>query len=149
VVVTSADPGNVVSAGMEAQWKPRASLSLETRYRWVGAFSRDVQLLQAWRAHPSHRVTHRVLWTPRADLRVGLAAEASSASRWAGYEGLGVDHLPGEVLLDGWIEKSLWEGRLRVHGRLSDLLDREIALHPLGAAPGLSLTLGGTMQVGR
>ena len=148
VALTSAGRTTLLMAGAEVHWWPHPRLGVDVRYRWVDAVAGDELAREAWRSHPTHRVTQSAFWSARADLQIGVATEGSSASFWSGFDGLGVGRLPGGVRLDAWLEKTLWDGRVTLRGMLRNLLDREIAYHPLGAAPGLSIALGARTRVG-
>jgi hypothetical protein len=147
VQVSRADAGSLLASGIEARWHARENLDVDLRYRWMRTLGGDTLISQAWAAFPSHRATQTLRWSPRADLRIGASGEISSGSRWVGYERLGVDRLPGIVQVDVWAEKTFWSRRFSVQGRLLNLLNRQNALHPLGAAPGLSAALSAAMRL--
>jgi hypothetical protein len=149
LLVRATGRGTAVAGGAEARWRPARRFAADARYRWLRPVAGDPLLRQAWLTLPAHRLTTGGVWLPRPDLRIGVRVEAWSATRWPGYEGVGAGRLPGGVRLDVSAEKELWEERVHVHARLEDLLDRRVPLHPLGAAPGLSVMVGGSARLGR
>lgn len=145
--MSRADGGSLLASGIDASWHPHENADIDLRYRWVRTLGGDTLISQAWAAFPSHRATQTLRWSPRTDLRIGASSEISGGSRWVGYERLGVDRLPGIVQVDVWAEKTFWSRRFSVQGRLLNLLNRQNALHPLGAAPGLSASLSAAMRL--
>jgi hypothetical protein len=138
----------VVAAGVEGRWEPSSALRAEIRYRWMSAMTGKASIRDAWRSLPTHRVNQVLIWAPRSDLTLAFNAEGSSATRWVEFEGMGADRIPPSFVASLWMEKSLWEGRLSLYGHLRNLLDQHRPLHPLGAAPGLSLAAGGSARFG-
>lgn len=139
----------VVVGSLAATLRPGRGLSASLRYRWSAVTGADVHARAAWMTVPRHRVRQDVIWSPRADLRIGATADVSSATEWPGYEALGRAAIPAAVTLGASLDKSLWEERVRLQVSLRNLLGHHTPLHPLGAAPGLSLAIGASARLGR
>ena len=146
------DPGARGEVGVvraEMAWSPDRRLEIRGHYRWAGTLSGDDAFRSSRAAIPRHRWVQRVTWRPLPDLWMALRADARSDARWEAYRAMGRELVPGGTRLGPSAGKDLWAGRARVQGRLGDLLDEEIALHPLGAAPGLTLAVEGAVRIGR
>ena len=148
VAFTRSAGGTVVVLGTELNWRPRAALELRSDYRWLRVTEGDADFLSSRRVLPAHRAVQSLLWIPRGDLSLSLRAEARSATRWDAYAPAGRERLAGGVTVDLGLAKELWGGRATVDGRIGDLLDQGVALHPLGTAPGLSVAVRGSLKVG-
>jgi hypothetical protein len=105
------------------------------------------------RAHgalPRHRLLHHLLWRPRGDLDLAASAELTSATRWEGYatDAAPAGRLDGRATLQIAIRKRAWDDRLEAGVTLLDLADQGVPRHPLGAAPGLTMIVSGTLRLG-
>ena len=148
VVYSRSTGGDVLAAGVEALWSPVAELRFEGRYRLLEVVSGDGPFRTAWEALPRHRWVQRASWSPRRDLWLAARVEARSATRWAAYRAMGSDRMAPGFRADVAVEKEIWDGRMRLGGRVGDLLDQERPLHPLGAAPGLAVAVEGAVRLG-
>jgi hypothetical protein len=148
IQLSSSASGSQLMAGAELKWNATDRVRLQGYYRWLDVLTGDDHFTAAWASTPAHRFVHRVTWSPRPDLRLGWRIEGRSATTWSAYGRMGRARLPGSVISDLSVEKSLWDGRANLCARLSDVTDQERPLHPLGAAPGLSLAICGSVRVG-
>jgi hypothetical protein len=148
VLLSGSASGSLLMAGAELRWTPFEQLRIEARYRWLELTSGDDFYRSAWSSTPEHRYQQRVTWSPRRDLRLAWGIEGRSATDWPAFMRMGSGRLPGYVVSDLFAEKSLWEGRAHLCARISDVTDRERPLHPLGAAPGLSFAICGSLRLG-
>jgi hypothetical protein len=127
-----------------------SALSGEGSWRVHGLIEGTEAMERAHRALPRHRLLQHVRWRPRADLDLLASAEIASATRWEGYEtdASTEGRLAGRAALQLAILKRVWDDRMEAGVTILDVTDRSVPLHPLGAAPGLTLIVSGTVRLG-
>ena len=116
-----------------------------------GVLDGDAALERAHASLPRHRSVHRLRWRPVDDLAVTARLEARSASRHEGFRDAGPlfpADLPGGAWLDLGATKGLLGGRASLEMVVRDVLDRELATHPLAGTPGLTLEVLGRVRLG-
>jgi hypothetical protein len=135
--------GELAGGGMELSGHPARGLAVRASW-WVrGAVGGDDVFRDAWAAVPSHgaRVTMEYVPVEGLDLwmtgayrgaarhREFAAVEAESAGRYRA-------RVDDALTVDVAIQKRLWDGRLRAHFGIRNLLGAELHYHPAGATFG-------------
>ena len=126
------------------------SLDLGLSY-WVrDVLAGDRAYREAWAAVPRHGARATVEYAPARGLDLWMAAGYRSPSRWAEFAGVEAEsggryreRLRGAFTLDLALQKLLWDGRLRAHFGIRNILAAELRYHPAGAlfAPTATLQL--------
>lgn len=135
--------GDLAGASAELAGRPARGLALRASY-WVrGAVGGDRVYRDAWAAVPDHGARATAEYVPVSGLELWLSAayrgpsrhrelaavEAESAGRYR-------ERVNGALTLDAAVQKLLWDGRLRAHFGIRNLLGADLRYHPAGATFG-------------
>ncbi|MBW3535646.1 MAG: hypothetical protein KY453_10610 [Gemmatimonadetes bacterium] len=137
---------------------------LDVRYGWSrgpldgwgshavrGVLDGDRVLEEAHETLPRHRSVHHARWLVREDLALTARLEARSGTRHEAFRDAGSLFpavLSGGAWLDVGARKALLDGRGELELVVRDVLDRELATHPLAGTPGLTLEVLGRVRLG-
>ncbi len=146
--ITFSDHLSPVVAGISL--KLQARISDVFRHHIAYRFQKDISANQVpgeFHLFPEHKATFNNIWTPVPGLDVWISARAQSAVRWHEYEQIdGVEYTEINELvfynysattepfihLDAAVSKTLWNERLRISFRGTNLLNQGYVLHPVG-----------------
>ena len=136
-LVTAA--GDEVRGGVWAERRRRAGV-LRAYVRVGGAVRGSAAFREVARRQPVARAGVRASAAPTAGLRLGARLEGRTASSWAGFPD---PRVPGHVVLDVSLDKTVWDRRGRVSLLGRNVLGAPERTHPAGAtfAPRLHLRL--------
>jgi hypothetical protein len=146
--------GEHAGAGVELAGRPARGVEVRASY-WVrGAVGGDTVYRNAWAAVPHHGARGTMEYVPVPGLELWLsgayrgptrhheltAVERESAGRYR-------ERLDGAFTVDIALQKHLWNGRLRAHVGIRNLLGADLRYHPTGATfgPTAIVHLGATL----
>lgn len=135
--------GDLAGASAELAGRPLRGLAVRASY-WVrGAIGGDRVYRDAWAAVPDHGARATAEYVPVPGLELWLSAAYRGPARhreFAAVEpesaGRYRERVNGAFTLDAAVQKLLWDGRLRAHFGVRNLLGAELRYHPAGATFG-------------
>ncbi|HEX2217282.1 MAG TPA: Plug domain-containing protein, partial [Gemmatimonadales bacterium] len=150
--------GERTEASLEVQARPVRGLDLRVSYWLRGTAGGDSLYRDVWATVPRHGARGTVEYVPVTGLELWMAASYRGASRWPDFAAVGVEsggryreRVNGAFTLDLAIQKLLWNGRLRAHFGVRNVLGASLRYHPAGAtfAPTAVLQLEGNLPPAR
>jgi hypothetical protein len=91
----------------------------------------------------------QIAYTPVVTLELVSRLAIRGPARWDEYGGAPIGDLPAAAIVDVAVRKRLWDGRIRTHLGLRNLLAEENRWHPEGADGGLSFVVMLDGELGR
>ena len=115
-------------------------LDVGISYRLRGITGGDSVYRNVWATVPHHGARGTVEYVPVTGLGLWVAASYRSASRWPDFAAVGLEsdgryreRVGGAFTLDLAIQKLMWDGRLRAHLGVRNVLGASLRYHPAGA----------------
>jgi hypothetical protein len=135
--------GELAGGSVELTGRPVRGLTVRGSYWARGAVGGDGVFRDAWAAVPRQGARATVEYTPVAGLDLWMTGAYRGSTRHrelaqveAESEGRYRASLGDVVTLDIAIQKRLWDGRLRAHFGIRNLLGADLRYHPAGATFG-------------
>ena len=140
----------------EFKWTQSPSLHAKIDFTLLDHQSKDRLFLNAWDKIPSRIINYNISYTPSETFSVWLNIHHSSETIWREYENIsGIEFFQTfqedfvyDYILDGInridlkLQKSLMKEKVLVYVFLSNLSNRRIYYHPVGAAFNMSMYAG-------
>ena len=140
--------GELAGGSMELAAHTARGLDLRASYWARATVGGDRAYRDAWAAVPRHGARATVEYAPVAGLDLwasaayrGTARRVELSAVEAESDGRYRERLDRAVTLDVAIQKRLWDGRLRAHFGIRNLLGAELRYHPAGATFGPTATV--------
>ena len=146
--------GERTEGSLEVRVRPVRGLDLGISYWLRGTTGGDRVYRNMWATVPRHGARGTVEYVPVTGLGLWMAASYRGASRWSDFAAVGVEsggryreRVGGAFTLDLAIQKLLWDGKLRAHLGVRNVLGASLRYHPAGAtfAPTAVLQLEGNL----
>lgn len=140
--------GELAGASLELAARPAPGLVTRASY-WVrGTVGGDRVFRENWSAVPRHGARTTMEYSPVAGLDLWLAAGYRGSTRHpeltaveSESDGRYRARVGAAVTLDAAIQKRLWNGRLRTHFGVRNVLGADLRYHPTGATFGPTAVL--------
>ena len=134
------------SLGLRMQALPGLAVALS--YWLRGTIAGDSIYRDGWRAVPRHGALATAEFVPVEGLGLWMAGRYRGASRWAEFGFVSAEsggryreRVGAAFTLDLALQKLLWDGRLRAHAGVRNVLGATLRYHPAGASFGPTAVL--------
>jgi hypothetical protein len=132
--------GELAGGSVEIAVRPAPRLGIRASYWARAVLGGDRLFRDAWAAMPSHGARATAELLPVPGLELWLATTFRGAARHSELAQVEVEsagryraRAEGAVTLDAALQKRLWDGRLRAHVGIRNLLGADRRYHPAGA----------------
>ena len=137
------DVGTVAGFKLHFNHKITPALYQQLFYQYIPHFSGSSSFFDSWQSFPQHKVQYSVYYSPYKSFSMYAGFTYLSETYWVEYTGnknvMYKNIVEGNVILDAAVQKTFWDGRIRLNLMLKNILGGFVVYHPAGELMDMTL----------